>query len=159
MRIKTSCNIKFIMFFISIFFVSKVIAVQEIDVNDAGLIFNGHDPVAYHLLGKALEGKKQFEADYMNGKLRFISKENKELFLANQSNYLPAYAGHCTYGVRMGKKFNGDPNVWAIENDKLYFFLNDGTKAAWLNEKEKNIEISNRLWGKVKYKPLSIPFP
>lgn len=156
MKIKSWHNIKNIILFISAFFINCAFAAQEIDINAAGLVFDGYDPVAYHLSGQAMEGKESFEIKYLDGKMRFTSETNKDLFLANQDAYLPAYGGYCTYGVRVGKKFNDDPNTWIIKNNQLYFFLNDGTKVIWSKEEEKNLEISDRLWSKVKYKPLSI---
>lgn len=156
MQTTSRFNSKSIIFLICTFFISYSFAAQEIDINSEGLVFSGYDPVAYHVSGKALEGGKKFEIEHMGGKLRFASEQNKTLFLANQDTYLPAYGGFCAYGVRVGKKFNGDPNSWIIKNDQLYFFLNDGTKVIWSKEEDKNLEISDRLWDKVKHKPLSI---
>lgn len=158
MHTKSWLNAKevLILCFINTFLVHAAFAAQEIDINAEGLVFNGYDLVAYHVSEKAVEGKAAFQIEYMGGKLRFVSEENKKIFLAKQGDYLPAYGGFCAYGVRVGKKFNGVPNSWTIKNNKLYFFLNDATKIIWSKEQDKNLEISDRLWSKVKYKPISV---
>ena len=47
---------------------------------------------------------------------QFSSKSNKEIFEANPEKYVPAYNGYCAFGVSVGKKFIGDPEVWRVKH-------------------------------------------
>ena len=46
-------------------------------------------------------------------------------FKASPSRYLPQNGGFCTFGVSVGKKFDGDPKFAAVIDNKLYLFLNE----------------------------------
>ena len=45
-------------------------------------------------------------------------------FEADPAAYLPQNGGYCTFGVSVGKKFDGDPEFQAVIDEKLYVFLN-----------------------------------
>ena len=47
------------------------------------------------------------------------SEANKKTFEANPQKYLPAFGGYCAYGVSVGKKFVGDPNVWEVVDGRM----------------------------------------
>jgi hypothetical protein len=81
---------------------------------------------------------------------QFKSSANREAFLANPERFVPKYGGYCSYGVRLGKKFDVDPTAWAVVDDELYLQLNHGTQAVWRNDLMKNIEIAERLWPEIQ---------
>ena len=60
--------------------------------------------------------------------------------------YVPQFGGYCSYGVRMGKKLDIDPQAYAIRNDRLYLLLNRATREVWRKDLDRNIEIARRLW-------------
>jgi len=37
--------------------------------------------------------------------------------------YAPAFGGYCVFGVSVGKKFVGDPEVWRLVDGKLFLNL------------------------------------
>jgi YHS domain-containing protein len=87
---------------------------------------NGYDPVAYHTEGKPVKGNGWNVAEYEGVTYLFANKKNRKMFEADPEKYLPAYGGYCAYGVAIGKKFAIDPEVWKIENGKLYLNLDTG---------------------------------
>ncbi len=54
---------------------------------------------------------------------RFASQAHLDAFKADPAKYEPAYGGYCAYGVSVGAKFDGDPRLWKIVDDKLYLNL------------------------------------
>ena len=54
----------------------------------------------------------------------FATAEHQNLFSAEPQKYLPADGGYCAYGVAVDKKFVADPEVWKVQDGKLYLNLN-----------------------------------
>ena len=55
----------------------------------------------------------------------------------------------------MGKKFDGDPEVWRVVDGKLFLNLDRDTQKLWLAEIEGNIVKADRNWPKIKDTPAS----
>ena len=64
---------------------------------------------------------------------------------------VPAYGGFCAFGVSVGKKFDGDPNLWKIEDGKLYLNLNEEIYATFLKDLDSNIEKAEKNWTKIEH--------
>jgi len=52
--------------------------------------------------------------------------------------------------VRVGKKFNIDPQAWKSTDDRVCLQLDFGTQKVWDRDRKKNIEIAGRLWPNIK---------
>ena len=126
------------------------LAVEETNLNDDGLALHGFDPVAYHVAGEPVEGSDEFTSEHNGATYRFSSAANLALFISNPDKYAPAYGGYCSYGVRVGRKFDVDPEAWKIVDGVLYVQLDQGTHVVWLDDIEKNIAIANRIWPEIK---------
>jgi YHS domain-containing protein len=122
----------------------------EYNVNDSGIAIHGYDPVAYFTEQKAVAGDAIYSLVHDNVTYQFKSPKNLEVFKAEPEHYLPRYGGYCSYGVRLGKKFDVDPTAWAVVENALYLQLNHGTQAVWKNDLQKNIEIAERLWPEIR---------
>ena len=66
--------------------------------------------------------------------------------------YLPAYGGYCAFGVSVGKKFYGDPDVWEIVDGRLYLNLDNSVKKIWVQDIPGRIKDANRKWSRIKNK-------
>lgn len=64
----------------------------------------------------------------------FANKKNRKMFEANPEKYIPAYGGYCAYGVAVGNKFIADPELWMIEDGKLYLNLDTDIQKKWLKD-------------------------
>ena len=56
--------------------------------------------------------------------------------------------------MRVGKKFNIDPQAWKITDGRLFLQLDLGTQKVWDQDRKKNIEIADHLWPNIK--PISV---
>ena len=74
------------------------------------------------------------------------------MFEANPEKYIPVYGGYCAYGVAVGKKFIADPEIWRIENGKLYLNLDTDIQKKWLKDIPGYIDKANSNWMKIRNK-------
>ncbi|USG62558.1 YHS domain-containing protein [Sneathiella marina] len=111
--------------------VSTAIAADEFNTSPgltavgAPLGLHGVDPVAFIDLGNRADGSAAFTAVHDGVAYYFASEENLEKFEDNPDLYAPQNGGFCTYGVSVGKKFDGDPDYASVIDGKLYVFLNE----------------------------------
>lgn len=117
-----------------------------------GLAIHGYDAVAYHAAGKPVRGAAEFATVHNEATYRFASKANLDTFKANPAKYEPAYGGYCAYGVSVGAKFDGDPNLWKVVDGKLYLNLDSGIQQAWLKDVPGAIKKAEANWPGIKDK-------
>jgi YHS domain-containing protein len=117
-----------------------------------GLAVHGYDVVAYQTEGKPVRGDAKFAVVQSEATYRFVSQANLDLFKANPAKYEPAYGGYCAFGVSVGAKFDGDPNLWKVVDGKLYLNLDPGIQANWLKDIPGNIKKAEVNWPGIKGK-------
>lgn len=125
---------------------SAVAAGSEVNVTGAG----GYDLVSYRTGEKPLPGNGNHLSEVDGVTYLFVNQENKRAFDENPQKYLPAYGGYCAYGVAVGKKFVGDPNVWEIVDDQLYLNLDNKIKGVWIQDIPGYIAKADRQWPQIR---------
>jgi len=126
---------------------------EEHNVSRGGVAIHGFDPVAYHKAGKPTKGLAQYSAEYEGVRYLFASSGNRSAFTAAPAKYAPAYGGWCSYGVRVGKKFDVDPAAWQVVDGRLFLQLDPGTQKVWLKDTDRNIAIADRIWPSIMAVP------
>lgn len=107
---------------------------------------DGFDPVAYFDGGKPLEGTSSYQAEWQGAKWRFASAEHRERFRKEPEKYAPRFGGYCAYQVAMGELVGADPEVWRIEDGRLYLFYNGEARSKWLEDIPGFIAKGERNW-------------
>lgn len=111
---------------------TQQVAMAETEVNIVkGYAVHGYDVVAYFTKGKPVAGDDRYTAEHEGATYRFSSAEHRDTFTSDPAAYAPQYGGYCAFGTAMGRKFDGDPNAWAIVDNKLYLNLNKEIQARW----------------------------
>jgi len=128
-------------------------AAGEANVSDDGIAIHGYDPVAYHVHGAPVTGLKSIQANHDGSIYLFASVANRDLFLMSPETYVPAYGGWCSYGVRVGRKFDVDPEAFKVVDGRLYLQLDFGTQKVWAEDMERNIAIADRIWPGIRSIP------
>ena len=105
-------------------------ASDELNVDNKGIMVKGYDVVAYFTLGMPTRGVPGYVVTHDGGTYLFSSAEHQKLFEADPVRYAPAYGG-----------------------DRLYLQLDRGTHILWLEDLEKNISISDRIWPSIETTP------
>jgi YHS domain-containing protein len=114
-----------------------------------GPVLGGYDMVAYFSLDADADGvlgSSDYSSTYGSDEdnlytFYFSTAENKALFDASPTDYLPKYGGFCAWGISeetwwtsttLGPAAN--PNEWVIIDSSLYFFMKDEPKEKFLGE-------------------------
>lgn len=116
----------------------------------APLGLHGVDPVAFLQSGSPVEGVAAHTATHDGVAYYFASADNLTTFKADPSAYLPQNGGFCTYGVSVGKKFDGDPTYHAIVGERLYVFLNKEIYEAFNKDRAGTISKAAENWKTIR---------
>lgn len=136
--------------------ISPAFAADEYNVSNgltaagAPLGLHGVDPVAFINLGNRIEGEAKYSAVHDGVAYYFSSQENLDAFKARPTAYTPQNGGYCTFGVSVGKKFDGDPKYAAVMDGKLYVFLNEDILKAFQKDKAGTIAKASANWRKIR---------
>ena len=110
----------------------------------------GYDLVSYQTGKRPLRGNGHYVSIVDGVTYLFVDEENKVAFDANPKKYLPAYGGYCAFGVSVGKKFVGDPEVWRLVGGRLYLNLDENVQAEWLKDVPGRIKTADGNWPRIK---------
>lgn len=132
------------------------LAADEVNVGPGRIAMHGYDPVTYFDPGKPARGRESLSAGHAGALYLFSTRDNLRKFIRAPEKHVPAYGGWCSYGVRVGRKFDTDPNAWRISGGKLYLQLDLGTQKVWDKDRLKNIEIADRLWPSIASTPANL---
>lgn len=113
---------------------------------------HGVDPVALLDLDSRLSGNAKFTETFENVAYYFSSEENKEIFAKSPNKYVPQNGGFCTFGVSVGKKFDGNPKFASVNDGKLYVFLNEDIYKLFLADQTKTIAKAKQQWKNIEHK-------
>lgn len=117
----------------------------------APLGLHGVDPVAFLDLNNRVEGNAKYTGIHEGVAYYFASEDNLKAFKKNPSHYTPQNGGFCTFGVSVGKKFDGDPQYASIVDGKLYVFLNEDIYKMYLKDQKGTIHKAADQWKKIKH--------
>ncbi len=117
----------------------------------APLALQGVDPVALLDLDNRIQGSAEFTATHDGVAYYFDSKDNMKSFKKNPSRYVAQHGGFCTFGVSVGKKFDGDPKFAAVVDDKLYLFLNEAIFRMYQKDEAGTIANAHKNWADIKH--------
>ena len=132
-------------------------AADEINVSNgisaagAPLAMHGADPVALLTSEQVVNGSAKHSMNHDGVSYYFASAENKEAFAANPAKYVPQHGGFCSYGVSVGKKFDGDPDRFVVQDGKLFLFLNEQTRSLFLEDAAKVKATADDNWDRIEH--------
>ena len=112
----------------------------------------GYDVVSYYTEKRPAKGNGHYVANHEGATYLFSSEENLAEFKKTPEKYAPAYNGYCAFGVSVGKKFIGDPEVWRIVDGKLYLNLDANIQEQWLKDVPGKIKEADKNWKRIANK-------
>lgn len=110
-----------------------------------GVAIDGYDVVSY-FHGKPVNGYSEFSADYKDITWYFSDATNRETFLADPDFYLPQFGGYCSKAVSAGFVAPSEPDLWIVEDNKLYLFSNLEVMEEFKEDPAKMINACNHEW-------------
>lgn len=127
--------------------------VHAVNLDEWGRALRGYDPVAYFTDGAAVSGQSDISLEWNGATWYFANETHRDTFRQDPDKYAPANGGFCTFGVVLAKKFDGDPEVWSIRNNRLYVFLNEEVKVKFLQDSAGNLRKVVANWPEIEHKP------
>ena len=106
----------------------------------------GYCPVSYQLVNKAVKGNAEFTYLYGKDLYRLAGAKERAAFDKNPRKYLPQFDGYCTEAVTRGKRYPGDPLVFAVVDGKLYLFFDPAAKKKFDADVTDAIKKANAGW-------------
>lgn len=116
-----------------------------------GVALFGFDTVAYFIEQKAIVGTNKLEFEWQNTVWRFEKEGNLEAFKQHPYIYAPKYGGYDAMGVSRGFLSVGNPGIWIIRENRLYFFKSVANRIAWLNDPDLHILRASGHWPNLEY--------
>jgi YHS domain-containing protein len=143
-------NFAFFFAFVVTLLVIGPVAAFERNLDADGVALHGYDAVSYFEATTPVAGLEKFDVEIEGARYLFASAQNRRKFLGDPTKFTPQFGGFCAYGVRVGRKFDIDPEVYRVVDDKLYLQLNWGTQVIWLVNMHENIDVAHTLWPVIK---------
>ncbi len=126
--------------------------VHAADYANSAPAVQGYDVVSYQTGKRPIRGNGHFTATHDGATYLFSNKENLDTFKADPNRYIPAYGGYCAFGVSVGKKFVGDPEVWRVVDNTLYLNLDANIQDEWFKDVPSRIKAADEKWQEIKDK-------
>lgn len=95
---------------------------------NSSLALKGYDAVSYFHDKNVTQGDRTKGLKINNAIWYFSSNENKLMFKTFPDKYQPQYGGYCATAIASGFTADINPEIWHIENGKLYLFFDEGAK-------------------------------
>lgn len=123
-------------------------AISERVVADpqSGLAVYGIDPVSYFTDSAPLFGRPDQESRYGGVIWRFRNEGNKAAFIAHPEIYMPRYGGYDPLGLGRGIAVAGNPMLWAMVGERLYFFYNEASRERFIANPGEAILHADNKW-------------
>ena len=121
-----------------------------LNLDEQGRAARGYDVVAYHENNLAVAGDPTHSHTWQDAVWLFSNAENRDAFAADPERYAPSNGGYCTFGVVLKKKLDVDPEIFLVENESLYLFLNPEVQERFLDDKAGNLELVTAHWPEIE---------
>lgn len=125
-------------------------------------VMNGVDCVTYHfnsnLTISSVFGTPSHTSIYKEYTFLFKTEQNKKYFESQPEVYIPQYGGFCAWAVSGETDLtvhpwaadclgpSGDPSIYEIINNKLYFFRYETAKLNFLSNITQYIQAGDARW-------------
>lgn len=116
-----------------------------INVDADGLGLRGWDPVSYQS-GAPRMGDAAFAAEHAGARYHFADAASRDAFLADPARFAPRFGGFCQFGVALGKKLDGDPQVWRVADGRLFVYAYPAAKEGFLKDVPGNTAKAEANW-------------
>lgn len=123
-----------------------------INVDKNGVILRNFDPTSYSSNKAPHVGAAEYTASSEGAIYRFGSSSMRDRFIAEPAKYKPAFGGFCATGAALGKKLDGDPQIFRIYNGQLYVFVHQQAAEIWDKDPAGTLAKANANWPKIRSK-------
>lgn len=128
-----------------------IVGATELIASDrrSGLALSGYCPVGYLVEGRARPGLARYEASFGGLAWRFGSGANRAAFLRDPAAFLPQVGGYDAIAAAAGHAVSADPNLFVVQDGRLYLFRNAEGRARFLGDRDA-AAASERGWRRLR---------
>jgi YHS domain-containing protein len=119
---------------------------SDFNLDDNGIAIGGYDPVAYFALGEAVPGNEDISAEHNGATFLFSTEENRQVFLENPEQYVPAYGGWCAWAASNGYLATVDPEQFVIQDNRLFLNYNGRVNRRFARDLDERIRQADDNW-------------
>jgi YHS domain-containing protein len=130
--------------------ISAALTAGEINTDRNNTAIKGYDPVNYFLESDARKGSSRYSLEWKGATWYFSTDENRSLFASNPERYAPRFGGYCANGLSDRHKIGGNPQIWLIQEDELFFFFSRRGRSAWIDDSSKKLAAES-YWKLVQF--------
>lgn len=129
--------------------VAQAPAATLVNVDENGVILDGHDPVAFFTDNRPVEGNPEIQSSYGGAIYHFATAANKAAFDAEPARYAPQFGAFCAYAVSLGRTAPIDVDTFSIVDGRLVVQHNERAVAGWNKDVEGNMALADEYWPRV----------
>ncbi|PCI34517.1 MAG: hypothetical protein COB54_01690 [Alphaproteobacteria bacterium] len=121
------------------------------NASEQGIAIDGFDAVAFHTEGSAQKGLEHYQVTWAGATWYFSTFDNRQAFSGDPEKYAPQFGGYDSYGMAMnGATHPATPELWTIEDAKLFLFHSGQTRKRWHENSPDNLREANINWTRIK---------
>jgi len=106
----------------------------------------GWDPVSYHLSSGPVKGDKNISYLWQGAEWHFASEENRRRFIADPQEFAPQYGGYCANGLSDQHVIRGNPEIYYLSEEGLFFFFSQRGRDSWIRTPEAKKARADAFW-------------
>lgn len=134
----------------SVFQDAKAVTTELVVLDpNTGLAIYGYDPVAYFVNQQPIKGIPEHEVLWKDAHWQFVSSANADRFQDAPDFYTPQFNGYGAMAMANARTTEGNPLIWAIFENKLYFFHTVNARSRWVRNVVANVEAATVNWERV----------
>ena len=130
---------------------SSVATTSDIYVTNpsTGIAMHGYDIVSYFTQQQAILGQDSHEVEWDGNYWRFTNSANADRFLDAPQAFLPQFNGYGAFAVASGRLADGNPLIWALYENQLFFFHSVSARNEWVLNPTNYVEGGRLEWKKL----------
>lgn len=111
-----------------------------------GVAIEGYDAVSYFTELAPVAGRPDYLVQWAGVPWYFISAANRDVFLGKPEIYAPRFGGHAAMSLARGYLADGNPRIYTVYRQRLYFFYSSGNKDAFLAAPDAAVARAEAGW-------------
>jgi YHS domain-containing protein len=115
-----------------------------------GIAIHGYDPVSYFAGPEPQQGRASFEYTLHGTTWRFSNEGNRAAFADHPDVYEPQFGGYDPVAIARGASVAGNPLIWLIRGQRLYFFYDTGARSEFAANPARLAQTAERRWPQVR---------
>lgn len=115
----------------------------------SGLAIHGIDPVSYFVDGQPELGSAKYELTQSGTVWRFLNAGNLATFKERPDVYGPQFGGYDPVDAARGVPVAGKPSIWLIAGQRLFLFVNDENREAFVKNGASIVQRARDKWPEI----------